>query len=394
MTSAESLLMEGNIMDSQSECVAVFRHELFKHSETFIAEQAESVPGWRPFFIGRSRAADGKEAASFASWTDCANRPGLLHRIHQVATRSSRPYEAAIRSSGAKLIHAHFGVEGVYALPIAKALRLPLITTFHGFDATTSGRNLLFSGKPSWLNYLRHRSTLARRGDLFLCVSDHIRRKVVALGFPEHKTHTHYIGVDVDKFGFDRECQPGRQFILHVGRLVEKKGAVDLVRAFSKIADRFPEVDLKIVGVGPLESVIREQICRVGLSDRVRLLGALPHSEVRALMRRASLMCQPSVTARSGDTEGLPIVLMEAAASGVPVVSTFHAGIPELIEHGVTGLLSEEGDAEGLARHLVRMLENSGVRECFAVAARLTVERRFNIKCQSQKLGEIYGSLT
>lgn len=373
---------------------AVFRHELFKHSETFITEQADAIPGWSPFYVGRSRASSGGARGSYASWEHGALARSRASQIIQVALRTHGCYERAIRESGAELVHAHFGVEGVYALPLARKMALPLVTTFHGFDATTTRLSLLRSGKPSWINYLLFRGGLAKKAEMFLCVSDHIRSRVVEMGFPRERCITHYIGVDVHRFDFRKSESQEKPYILHVGRLVEKKGCADLINAFSILRSDFPDVDLKIAGTGPLLGILKQLVAKLGLERRVSFLGAVEHEEVRRLMRDALLICQPSVTAPSGDTEGLPVVLMEAAAVGLPIVSTFHAGIPELVAPGVGGILVPEREVVALSSAIGQMLSSRQERLNFALNARRAVESKFDVRKQSELLSRFYESLT
>lgn len=380
-------------MDVQnSHRVIVFRHELFKRSEPFIVRQAEAVSGFKPMYVGRRRFGDSPAGAEhFALWED---RPTTLTtKLIQLATRDPSGYVQYPPCRSAALAHAHFGVEGVYALPLARSLDIPLVTTFHGFDATTSMGSLLRSRKPSWVNYALHRRALARRGQLFLCVSEHIRQRVLALGFPEQRTLLHYIGVDTESLAPVWE-RPGGPTILHVGRLVEKKGCADLLRAFALLTTKHADAELHIVGEGPLLGLLQELASQLGIARRVTFFGSLPGERVLDLMRTATLLCQPSVTAASGDTEGLPIVLLEACALGLPIVATRHAGIPELVSEGRTGVLVDERSVEALSIALDDVLSESTARLAMAMAARKRVEDQFDLTKQSLALGDIYRRLT
>ncbi len=369
----------------------IFRHEMFKRSEPFIARQAEALNMIRPIYLGRKRfGAAPVQATHHALWDDLPS--SFATRVDQLVTRNPLGYLACLKSEPVGLIHAHFGVEGVYAQPLARTLDVPLITTFHGFDATTSTRNLLGSRKPSWITYVLRRAELAREGRLFLCVSEYIRRRVIALGFPESRTLVHYIGVDTSEIVPPADRR-GRPTILHVGRLVEKKGARDLLLAFARLPRRHSSARLQIVGEGPLLPSLRKLADELGLTDRVEFLGPLPSEMVLGMMGEATVICQPSVTAASGDTEGLPIVLLEAAASGLPIVSTRHAGIPELIESGRTGILVDERSPGQLAAALDEVLADVAGRKRLALAARTRVEVDFDLKRQSNRLADMYREL-
>ena len=131
-------------------------------------------------------------------------------------------------------------------------LDIPLVTTFHGFDATTSVNSLIRSRAPSWINYALFRNQLAKHGNLFICVSDYIRQKVIQLGFPEERTCVHYMGIDTQAVQA-RDPSLETRTLLHVARLVEKKGTEYLIRAFSEVARKDSDVQLIIIGDGPLK---------------------------------------------------------------------------------------------------------------------------------------------
>jgi glycosyltransferase involved in cell wall biosynthesis len=208
----------------------IFRHQLFKISEPFITQQAGALNTFEPVYLGRKRFGNPPTDAKTLALEDLPGQSGILSKVWQVATRDPRPYLSLLANHRPSLIHAHFGVEGVYALPLARKLDIPLITTFHGFDATTSKLALLKSGSPAWFNYAVFQRQLIKGGDLFICVSDYIRQRVIALGFPESRTHVHYIGIDTQAI-VPRQVTEERPMVLHVARLVEKKGTAYLIRA-------------------------------------------------------------------------------------------------------------------------------------------------------------------
>ena len=369
--------------------VAVFRHQLFKISEPFITQQAEQYKRYTPLYLGRSRFGEAPLGSCSLTLSDLPGQRRISRKIWQVLTRDPRPYLHMLEENRPTLIHAHFGVEAVYALPLARKLGVPLVTTFHGFDATLSARSLLTSRSPSWINYALLRDQLARRGDVFLCVSDFIRQRVLQLGFPEERTHLHYIGIDVDsivplkKNGEELE-------VLHVARLVEKKGTEYLIRAFSMIASSCPDAVLVIVGDGPLRNSLESLSETLGIKKKVHFRGAKSHEYVMSAMRRAAMLVLPSVTANSGDAEGLGMVILEAAALGKPIIGTQHGGIPEAIIDAQTGFLVKERDIYTLADRIKFLLSNEHERNAMGEKARFFCKERFNIHLQTNKLEAIY----
>ncbi|WP_043365641.1 glycosyltransferase [Cupriavidus sp. WS] len=370
----------------------VYRHQLFKVSEPFIVQQASSTEKFVPVYLGVRRYGLAPYGAISLTLEDNDAKKNKISRIWNLITRD--PGEFIKKMSGIKpnIIHAHFGVEGVYALPIAEKLGVPLVTTFHGFDATTNLCSLLKSKSPSLINYAIFRRRLMRRGAMFLCVSEYIKNKVLDIGFPSEKVHVHYIGIDVGAI-IPREAGDEKFVILHVARLVEKKGTEYLLRAFSKISDMFPDLILVIIGDGPLRSSLENLACSLGVVRKVIFKGAQSHEVVLSEMRSAALFVLPSVTARSGDAEGLGMVLLEAAALGVPLIGTRHGGIPEVVIDGETGYLVPERDVAALAEGIRRMLSSPAVRAQMGRAARAMVESKFDIRRQAAKLEILYETL-
>ncbi|WP_311950611.1 glycosyltransferase [Halomonas piscis] len=369
--------------------VAVFRHQLFKVSEPFITQQAEQLRQFSPVYLGRERFGEAPAGSESFSLVDMPGQGRVSRRLWQVVTRDPRPYLQLLDQRRPALIHAHFGVEGVYALPLARKLGIPLVTTFHGFDATLSTKSLLASRSPSWMSYALWRRQLARHGDIFLCVSEFIRQRVLELGFPEDRTHVHHIGIDTQLIQ-PRDPKGEKPIVLHVARLVEKKGTEYLIRAFARVADDFPDVELAIIGDGPLRESLETLVESIGLKSQVHFMGARPHTEVMSSMLEAAILAIPSVTALSGDTEGLPMAILEAASLGIPVVGTWHSGIPEAIVNNKTGFLVAERDTEALAERLHVLLADQGRRWAMGLEARAFCEAQFDIRHQTEELEAIY----
>ena len=370
--------------------VAIFRHNLFKVSEPFIAAQAQHLRRYRPTYVGRMRFGRPPDGAKSLALEDLYTRCALPRIGWQVITGSSRPYLRLMEHQRPSLIHAHFGIEGVSALSIAAELKIPLVTTFHGFDATLATYAML--GSPAYFRYPLSRRKLARQGGLFLCASSFIRRKLLAMGFPEARTHTHYIGVDCQAIRLRGDAEE-RPVILHVARLVEVKGTRYLLRAFAALARRYDSVHLVIIGDGPLRRQLQALSASLGLRDRVEFLGALPHANVLSWARKAALLVLPGVRTRTGREEGLGMVLLEAAATGVPIIGSRLGGIPECILDGQTGFLVPERDEHALAQRMAELLDDPLKRRHMGIAGRALVERQFDIHRQTEALENLYDSL-
>lgn len=345
---------------------ALFRAPLFNASETFVRAQATGLVRYQPLLIGRE---------------DKGNIPAALAGRVLLSPGPER-----VRAYAPVLVHAHFGPDGLRALPLAARLGVPLITTLHGYDVSRSDAALLLSGRPSWMRYAMRRRALQRRGALFLAVSEALRRRALARFYPPERTLIHYNGVDLADFP---PGPGGPNLILFVGRLVEKKGVEILLRAFAIVRRERPGAALAIIGEGPL----RPRLERLA-GESVRFLGRQPPDAVAGWMRRATVLAAPSVTARDGDAEGLPNVIVEAAASALPAIGTAHSGIPEAIVDGETGFLVAERDAEALAARLLAILGDPELRGRMGAAARALAERRFDLARQMRRLEEIYDQVT
>ena len=222
------------------------------------------------------------------------------------------------------VIHCHFGPNGKLGCFLkGRGIPAPVVTSFYGYDVSLS---LATGGREFYREMLRE-------GDLFLPISDGFKSRLLALGCEPHKIVVYHSGIDLRAFPFvPRRLDPGKPVaVLTVGRLVEKKGHDYALRAVAKFAAVGRDIRYVIAGDGPLSGALRACAARLGIEGRVRFTGAVDHDEVRGLLSGAHLFLLPSVTARNGDEEGIPISIMEAQASGLPVLSTRHSGIPELV---------------------------------------------------------------
>jgi glycosyltransferase involved in cell wall biosynthesis len=361
-------------MSDDRPVAAIFRTALFNPSEGFVRDQAAALTRWRPLFVGLVRKGEAVPAILPESAIERALFP-LRGR--------GGPIERRLRAAAPKLIHAHFATDALRVLPLARALGLPLVTSLRGYDVTRSNAALLRSGRLSWIRYALGKKRLQREGALFLAVSEALREQAIARGFPAARTLTHYNGVDLERFRPGaHEREPS--LVLHVGRLVEKKGTKVLIEAMAGL----PDARLVVIGDGPLRGALERKA-----GPAVQFLGALPPDEVAMWMRRAALLAAPSLTARDGDAEGLPNVVVEAAASGLPVVGTRHSGIPEAVEDGRTGLLVAEGEAEGLAARLRELLGSATLRRGMGIAARRLAKDKFDRRRLTDRLEALYDAV-
>lgn len=377
--------------DAERNAIAIYRDHLLGFSETFVVEQAENVPGYRPVYVG-SRRIKGLALPRQRTVTVNDGTHGLGHL--QEATfkwhGTSRKLARYLRHMRVRLIHAHFADDGAIVLPLATSLGLPLIVSLHGYDVTMS-EEALAEGTAIRRRYLARRTPLKEQADVFLAVSDYIRARALERGFPPERTHVHYTGVDTGYFAPDPDATR-EQRVLFVGRLVEKKGCIHLLRAMRRVADRQLGAEIAICGDGPLraamESESRDLPCRVvfhGVRDR---------AEVRRLMQTSRVLCVPSTLAASGDAEGFGMIFAEAQACGLPVASFATGGVPEAVADGETGLLVPDRDIGALAEALDRLLSDERLWRRLSDNGRAYVLKHFDLTRQCRRLAAIYDEVT
>jgi glycosyltransferase involved in cell wall biosynthesis len=182
----------------------------------------------------------------------------------------------------------------------------------------------------------------------------------------------------------------GRWRLLQAGRLIEKKGISTTLGAFAEFARRYPESSLTIAGDGPLRASLESLARDLNVGSRVTFTGFLSQPELRTLFYQSHLFLHPSETGADGNQEGVPNSMLEAMASGLPVFATTHGGIPEAIEHGVSGVLVQEGDARALANALVRFAEKPEELQELARNGAAAVAEKFEQGAQARRLEEFY----
>jgi colanic acid/amylovoran biosynthesis glycosyltransferase len=210
-------------------------------------------------------------------------------------------------------------------------------------------------------------------------VSDYNRRYLARLGGSERLVRI-YNGLDVDRFAPNGPAREEPPLVLAVGRLIEKKGFADLIRACALLREDGCAFRCRIFGKGELEGELRSLIAELRLEGWVELAGPSPREQLLAVYRRASVVVAPCVIGADGNRDGLPTVVLEAMALGVPVVATDLTGIPEVVEDGRTGLLVPQHRPEALAAAIRRVLENPARAEALVRAARALVEREFDLR--------------
>jgi glycosyltransferase involved in cell wall biosynthesis len=374
--------------------VLIYRNELLPLSETFIKEQIMALQDWRAVLVGRRLLNQlplenldvrivGPERLTFH------NR--LLWKARRMLGVVPTHVKRALQGERASLVHAHFGPDALDAWPLARALKLPLLVTLHGYDINTY-REWWQAGNAGtrMRSYPRRLLRLARQPHVgFIAVSEAIRRRAIEFGIPAEKIAVSYIGIDTSKFtpgAIPIEKRLPR--VLFVGRLVEKKGCRYLIEAMSTVQRNVPGARVIVVGDGPLRQDL-ELLAR-GLGVDAEFRGAQSSADVKRELDDARVFCLPSVTAENGDAEGFGLVLLEAQASGVPVVTSARGGATEGIRDGATGFSFAEGNVSMLAERLTDLLTEDNILVQMAEQSSQYVSKEFNLTNCARRLEVLY----
>ncbi len=361
--------------------VLIFRKRLLPWSETFIAAQGGALERYRPVFVGYRREAGGAaylEGRDVVVLSEHSLAPPLSKAALKAFGVVTPRWRRALAERGPVLVHAHFGVNALDASAISRTFAVPLVVTYHGMDIAIERESR---------SDRRERDLVFRRATRVIAVSEFIAGLLRDAGCPPEKVVVHHIGVDTDHFS-PPDAPRDEATVLFVGRLVEKKGLVHLLRALPAVRREVPAVRLLVAGDGPLRKEM-EDLARE-LDVDVAFLGVQTPEQVRALMRRATLFCAPMVVAPDGNAEGLGMTIVEAEATGLPVVIFPSGGSVEAVVDGETGFIAPARDEAALATSLVRLLADPDLRARFGRAARRWALDAFDLGRQTRRLEEIY----
>lgn len=336
--------------------LAVFTSQLGAVSETFIRRHVEDLLPGRTVAIARhsSHPQGGHwDAPCPVLFLDHRQR-GLGARLARRAGVGAQAEHLGVarflRQHGVSVVLGEYLDQFVDFVPLLRRLGIRFVAQGHGIDVSAALRR---PGMPE-----RYRAFAAADAVLTRC--EFHRRRLVELGLPADRVAVNPGGVDLPAAAPERAPEAAKR-LLAIGRMTAKKGPIYLLEAFRLAAARDRELSLDYVGDGDLSAAVRQFVDATGLGERVRLHGAAPEAVKHDLLRQCGVFVQHSLTdPHTGDEEGLPAAIQEAMAYGMAVVSTRHAGIPEAVEHGVTGLLADERDVAGMAEAMLRIGGSAG----------------------------------
>ena len=285
------------------------------------------------------------------------------------------------------IIHCQFGTlshKGIF-FRIINSPMAKVIISFRGFDIS---KHVKQQGEHCY-------DKAFKLGDFFLTNCNFFRERMIKLGCDENKAIVLGSGLDCSLFTFTPRYPPtdSRIRLVTTGRLVEKKGIEYGIRAVAKLIKTHPNVEYNIIGDGELRPSLQNLIHQLNVGDNVRLLGWKQQDELIEILDHSHILIAPCVTASDGNQDAPVNALKEAMAMGLPVIGTYHGGIPELIEDGISGFLVPERDADALAERLSYLIEHSQIWPDMGRAGRAYVERHYNLSALNDRLVEIYHHL-
>lgn len=364
-------------VSSQLSRVAVFCSNFLHYSQTFIYNELLSHTRY--------------EADVFA-WRRLHRNRFPYPRVYTgnlmyALTRHSTYFDKAFQTKHYSLVHAHFGTSGIYAHAYAKRFHIPLVVTFHGYDVAVLRNPWRFP--PQYWPCMWWGPAMLQDMTLGLCASNDLRDMLIGLGVSADKLIVYKLGIEV--FSFTKaERDPNMVNIAMVGRFVEKKGFEYGIRAFAETSKDYNNICLKIIGAGKLEKQLRNLVNTLGVASKVTFTGVLSPLEVRNILSRTDILIAPSIVARNGDRDSGLIVVKEASASHVVPIGTYHGGIPDIIEDGVTGYLVPERDWQAIAHRLHTLVKDPIARQHMAEAGRVKMEKEYNNVDRLEVLEALY----
>lgn len=321
---------------------------------------------------------------------------GILYNKLFCRSLGYHPYFYSIlKKEKPALLHSHLGYDGYDMLPLKRKLKIPMVTTFYGVDLS-----MLPKEEPIWEKRYKE---LFEKGEMFLVEGNHMKKCLVALDCPVEKIKVQHLGIDLEKIEFmpRRIASDGKVKILVSGSFVEKKGIPFALEAFGRAKQSCKNIELTLIGDstgaprGESEKKkIKSVIERYSLEESIRMLGYQPYPVFLEEIKKHHIFLSPSIHSSDGDTEGgAPVSIIEASASGMPILSTYHCDIPEVVIDGKSGFLVPERDVEALAERLEYLIIHQDIWENMGSAGRRHIEKEYNVLTRVERLEEIYKNL-
>jgi colanic acid/amylovoran biosynthesis glycosyltransferase len=368
--------------------VAFFCATWLKPEMHHIHRQVLAVEAWRPVVLAQkienleSFPVDDLEVVprSPFRFLSRAMERHLTLAPWQIGRAEAARMREILRRNNARVLHVFFGNVAVHLLPLLETAGVPVVVSFHGADV---------AGDIASAGYRAAREKAFALAARVACRSEALLEQVHELGCPREKLCVVRTALPDLKFRERSLPSDGAFRLVQACRLVPKQGLATSLEAFAKLAPQFPKMTFVIAGVGPIEPELRGLAARLGVEGRVHFAGFLEQPALRDLFSSAHVFLHPSETVK-GDMEGIPNGLLEAMATGLPVVATRHGGIPEAVEEGVSGLLCEERDAACAAASVERLITQPSLYASIAANGSAAAHAKFSRESVGASLRALY----
>lgn len=369
--------------------VASYCTTFLKKEMRHIYRQVTALREFRTFIMTKSR--DNADIYPFDD-VEVLPRPKInfLARFHKKYIKRMEPVfyrgeydqlSGVLDRRHADLMHVYFGHTGVHLLPFIRNWPKPTLVSFHGMDI------MLRDNQPGYNEQLKE---LLRALPMVLARSESLAERLIALGCDPGKIRINRTSIPMEGFPAKNRTSPARGAwkLIQASRFIEKKGLEVTLEAFAALHQKYPQAELVLAGEGPLEARLREKAASLGLAQAVHFPGFCQQSDLARLFQEADIFIHPSQTPPNGDQEGVPNAMLEAMATGLPVVATLHGGIPEAVTSEEDGLLVPERDAVALGNALLRVTEDTALYERLSRRAAESVREKFE---QSRSIARLEG---
>lgn len=300
-------------------------------------------------------------------------------------------FEAILKKQTPKIIHSHYLTDAAFFHPLTKNLNIPKVCSCYGYDVSVIPRKFGLLAKYYY-------KKVFKEYDLFLAMTDEMKNDLLAIGCPKSKLMVHYHGIDTYFFDLQREYElkNGVFNILTIASLYPVKGHLSVLKAVKLFSKKNPEIEVRytIVGNGILKEKLEDFVKKNKLAEKIIFQPGIKHGpEFINFLNEADVFLHPSITTKENDKEGIPGAIVEAMASGLPVISTQHGGIPFIIENNKTGFLVKEHDSSSIAQYLELLYNNKDLRIKIGRNANKYAKSKLDLFEKAKDLKEIYNSL-
>jgi colanic acid/amylovoran biosynthesis glycosyltransferase len=283
----------------------------------------------------------------------------------------------SLRKNSIDVVLAEYGTTAQEQLEVVKDLNLPLIVHFHGFDASRKDILKRYNNYAAVFEYAKY----------IIVVSKKMHKDILNMGCPQYKLFYNVYGPNNDFLNLTpRYSTP---YFISVGRFVDKKAPYYTLLAFKEVVSKFPEAKLKMAGEGYLLNSCKNLVHHFGLKKNVEFLGIITPEEFMGYLENSLAFIQHSLTAENGDSEGTPVAILEASGAGLPVISTFHAGIPDVIDNNKTGFLVPEHDVEEMTNAMLKLLNDPALAKEMGERGKKNISLNYNMKRHLENINKL-----